>query len=152
MIDPKEVKKVVLRNSPLAKKSKISWNEFVKLCIEVSKFYHFPKNVTVCQAALESGRGTSPICRTKNNYFGFMAYTHSPSSAKKYSTALDSIIDYLELITKDPRYTKVLEAKNSIDVLKAIYEAGYATDPDYIQKITSLDEWKKHTKVGTDLS
>jgi flagellar protein FlgJ len=82
------------------------------------------------------------MARTKNNYFGFMAYDSDPGKARKYETALDSIIDYLELVTKNPRYSKVKTCKTAGEKIQAIWEAGYATDPLYVRKITSLREWR----------
>ncbi len=124
-----------------AKKSSISWEEFVLLASEAAKKYHFPANVLICQAALECARGTSLMARTKNNYFGFMAYDNNPGKAKQYQTALDSIIDYLELVTNSPRYAAVKKCKTPLETIQAIKTAGYATDPLYVQKITSLKEW-----------
>lgn len=136
-----EIRKAAIQKFSFAEKSKISWDEFVKLASFVAKFYQFPVNVIICQAALETGRGSSEICRLKNNYFGFMAYDKATDQARKYSTALDSIIDYLELITTDPRYSQASKAKTPFGVIKAICKAGYASDPKYVEKITSLEEW-----------
>lgn len=135
------IKEQLQRKYRFSKKAKISWEEFVSLAKEAAKLYHFPSNIVICQAALESGRGTSHMAQTKNNYFGFMAYDEDPGQAKSYPTALDSILDYLELVTQNQRYAQVHHCRSSEDKLKAICEAGYATDPQYFQKITSLKEW-----------
>ena len=136
-----EIKRMILKNYPFAKSSTITWKQFLQLASEVSKLYHFPAKVTICQAALESGRGTSEMARLKNNYFGFMAYDKDPGKAKKYDIALDSILDYLELITTNSRYSKITKYKTPLRVIKAIKDAGYASDPHYVEKITSLKEW-----------
>lgn len=131
----------LLKKYPFADKSKITWNQFIMLANEVSKMYKFPARITICQAGLETGRGTSLMAIMKNNYFGYMAYDIDPSKAKTYSTALDSIIDYLELITKNPRYSRVSSCKTPLDKIVMIHQCGYATDPLYIKKITGMKEW-----------
>jgi flagellar protein FlgJ len=138
-----EIKKLITKKDSFAKNPQNSWPEFIQLCSEASKVYSFPAKITVCQAALESARGTSAMARVKNNYFGFMAYDADPGKAKKYDTALDSILDYLELITQNPRYSKAMKYKTPLRMIKAIWKAGYATDAQYVEKITSLREWSE---------
>ena len=111
------------------------------LATKLSIIYKFPPQITICQAALETGRGTSLMAKLKNNYFGFMAYNSDPGKAKKYPNALDSIIDYLELITKNPRYSTVAKCKTALEKIQMIKECGYASDPLYVEKITSMKEW-----------
>jgi flagellum-specific peptidoglycan hydrolase FlgJ len=132
----------LLKKYPFASKSKITWNQFVLLATEVSRLYKFPSQITICQAGLETGRGTSLMAIMKNNYFGYQAYDADPNQAKKYPTALDSIIDYLELITKNPRYSPVTRCKTPLDKIVMIHQCGYATDPLYIKKITGMKEWQ----------
>jgi flagellum-specific peptidoglycan hydrolase FlgJ len=136
------VKKQISKKYPFALKSKISWDQFVLLATEVSKLYKFPASITICQAGLETGRGTSLMVIMKNNYFGYMAFDKDPSQAKKYPTALDSIIDYLELITKNSRYSAVSSCKTPLDKIVMIQKCGYASDPLYIKKITGMKEWQ----------
>lgn len=135
------VKQTICKKFSFAKNPSVSWDEFIQLAAAASKLYHFPKKITICQAALETARGTSLMARTKNNYFGFMAYDHDPGQARPYPTALDSIIDYLDLITTVPRYKSVAKVRSSLAKIETIHKCGYATDPLYVQKITSLNEW-----------
>lgn len=132
----------IIKKYPFASKPKLTWDQFVLLATAVSKLYKFPPQITICQAALETGRGTSMMAKLKNNYFGFMAYDHDPGKAKKYETALDSIIDYLELINKNPRYLPVTKCKTPLDKIEMIKQCGYATDPLYVKKITGMKEWQ----------
>jgi flagellum-specific peptidoglycan hydrolase FlgJ len=136
------VRNRLLKKYPFADKPKISWEQFVLLATAVSKLYKFPASITICQAGLETGRGTSLMAIMKNNYFGYMAYDKDPSKAKTYATAMDSIIDYLDLITKNPRYAPVANCKTPLDKIVMIQKCGYATDPLYIKKITGMKEWK----------
>lgn len=131
----------LIKKYPFADQPKISWDQFIMLATEASKIYKFPASITICQAGLETGRGTSLMAIMKNNYFGYMAYDKDPSKAKTYATAMDSIIDYLDLITKNPRYAPVANCKTPLDKLVMIHKCGYATDPLYIKKITGMKEW-----------
>lgn len=136
-----KVKKKILKKFPFAKKSNVTWEQFMTIASEAANQYHFPQNIVICQATLETGRGKSSIAKYKNNYFGFMAYDADPGMAKSYERAVDSIIDYLELITKSPRYKACLNEDNPLDMITLIHKSGYATDPEYVKKITSLKEW-----------
>ena len=133
----------LLKKLPFADKAKITWDQFTVLATELSKMYQFPPSITICQAALETGRGTSLMAMMKNNYFGYMAYDKDPSKAKTYATAMDSIIDYLDLITTNPRYAPVASCKTPLDKIVMIQKCGYATDPLYVEKITAMKEWQE---------
>ncbi len=136
------VRNKLLKKFPFAHKPKITWEQFVLLAREASKLYKFPASITICQAGLETGRGTSLMAIMKNNYFGYMAYDQNPGKARTYATAMDSIIDYLELITKNPRYSPVADCKTTLSKIIMIHHCGYATDPLYVKKITGMKEWQ----------
>ncbi|GEM_PF-1037849 len=58
---------------------------------------------------------------------------------KKYSTVEQSFNDYIALIQVDSRYKNALSHVDSPDrYVNALYEAGYATDPGYADKILSI--------------
>jgi len=123
----------------------------------------FP-SVVLSVAALESGNGNSKLTREANNFFGFKAgsswkgdvytidtieYKTEPITGKKiqiiekadfraYDLPVDSFADYVRLITTTPRYAKALQAKNAIDQVAEIREAGYATDPNYVNKVAAV--------------
>ena len=60
------------------------------------------------------------------------------SSFKKYSDYLHSVTDYVELM-KSPRYQQALSAgKDSKKYAEALQRSGYATDPNYANKIKQL--------------
>lgn len=57
---------------------------------------------------------------------------------RKYPTPLGSFVDYCKLLYT-PRYAKVLAVSPNIDKMIAeIKAAGYATDPNYVPKLTKL--------------
>ena len=57
-----------------------------------------------------------------------------------YPTKEAGIKGYVELITGNPRYKKagVLDAKTIADQFAALVRAGYATDPQYLDKLVKI--------------
>lgn len=57
-----------------------------------------------------------------------------------YPTKEAGIKGYVELITGNPRYKKagVLDAKNIADQFAGLVRAGYATDPEYLDKLVKV--------------
>jgi flagellum-specific peptidoglycan hydrolase FlgJ len=108
----------------------------------------FPE-VALAQAALESGWGKSV---KGNNYYGIKGEgqtitTHEVVDGKRvkiedefreFEGFADSVTGYREFLTTNPRYEKALQADSPEAQAKALQEAGYATDPDYAEKLISI--------------
>ncbi len=63
------------------------------------------------------------------------------ASFKAYSSIEDSFHDYVALIESSPRYqVAAANAHDPKQYIAALHEAGYATDPNYTQKILSIYE------------
>jgi len=61
------------------------------------------------------------------------------SEFRQYDNYLQSFADYVKLIKNNPRYEKALEAgTDSQAYAEELQKAGYATDPDYADKIQRL--------------
>jgi peptidoglycan hydrolase FlgJ len=61
------------------------------------------------------------------------------SEFRQYDSYLQSFADYVKLIKNNPRYEKALEAgTDSQAYAEELQKAGYATDPDYADKIQRL--------------
>ncbi len=61
------------------------------------------------------------------------------ASFKKYPSIEQSVSDYVSLITSSVRYKTALSHTDSPnEYMNALQEAGYATDPNYAQKILSI--------------
>jgi hypothetical protein len=121
-----------------------------------------PASVTVAQAILESDWGRSRLSRQGNNLFGIKAlghasgpagvvtlatWEHTPSGDdvvveapfKAYNTFEQSIDDHGRFFTSNRRYADALAvAKDPRAFAQAIQDAGYATDPDYADKLIGL--------------
>ena len=119
-------------------------------------------SVIVAQAILESARGTSELARKANNLFGIKGnyngqsytvktkeylngrWTTVNAAFKKYPSYRESIIDHGNFFTSTPwrtqNYKSVLNAKDYKTQAKALQACGYATDPQYANKLINLIE------------
>lgn len=121
-----------------------------------------PHHLIMAQAALESGWGQRQI-RTANggpsfNIFGVKASSswkgpttevttteYENGEAKKvkakfrvYSSYLEALSDYVNMLSSNPRYAAVTNAVTPEQGAQALQRAGYATDPNYAQKLTGM--------------
>lgn len=116
-------------------------------------------SLTIAQAILESAWGESELAVNANNLFGIKAsadwegakYTRETreyinneattitADFKAYNTLQESISDHSALLQKE-RYTKVLQATDYKVACQEVYNAGYATDPNYPTKLIDLIE------------
>nr|WP_315253671.1 flagellar assembly peptidoglycan hydrolase FlgJ [uncultured Duganella sp.] len=130
---------------------------------EASKATGIPAKFMLGQAALESGWGKREIKArdgsSSHNLFGIKAsadwkgkvveattteYVNGKAQTKverfrAYDSYADSFKDYAKLITSNPRYEKVLaSAGDAASFAQGLQKAGYATDPNYANKLTSI--------------
>jgi len=119
--------------------------------------------VLLAQAALETGWGNNVIQhqdgRSSHNLFGIKADVHWQGDRvtsstiefengvavkrderfRSYDSYEDSFRDYMNLLKTSKRYEHaVSQADNSAGFVSALQDAGYATDPDYAQKISEI--------------
>ena len=121
-----------------------------------------PPHLILAQAALESGWGQRQIRRENGepsfNIFGVKASgswkgptteitttEYENGEAKKikakfrvYSSYLEALSDYVGLLSRNPRYAAVTQAATAEQGAQALQNAGYATDPQYARKLTSM--------------
>ncbi|MDT8718218.1 glycoside hydrolase family 73 protein [Clostridium sp. 19966] len=115
------------------------------------KKYKVLPSITLAQAMLESGWGSSDLTKKANNLFGMKAFSdwtgpyvemltreeNSDGSSyyisakfRAYNSWNDSIDDHGKLLTGN-LYSKVIAASNYTEAANALQEAGYATDHNY---------------------
>lgn len=119
--------------------------------------------VLVAQAALESGWGRQVIRfadgRNSFNLFGIKAdpgwqgervavrtleyedgvASRQRASFRAYDSIGEAVSDYVDFIRTNPRYRQALErAADPEGYLHGLKDAGYATDPQYVDKIRSI--------------
>ena len=120
-----------------------------------------PASVTVAQAILESGWGSSQLSVTANNYFGIKALGNlgpdgvvwmptseydssggiyqTVSPFRAYRSMADSLTDHDLLLATSSRYASAMKAaKDPRQFAAQLAADGYSTDPAYADKIVSL--------------
>ena len=114
-----------------------------------------PASFTAAEAALESGWGahapgmnlfgvkadpswTGPVTvrRTREVVHGRSIIIDAKFRA--YSDWLGSIQDHAAFLLDNPRYKPAFEHKDGEGFARAVAAAGYATDPDYADKLCSV--------------
>jgi len=111
--------------------------------------YKFPM-VAAAQWALESAWGQAQSGR--HNYFGIKGGGRSVStqefingrmvtvnaSFRDYASPLESAKDYVALMNNGRYAPGLAAAKTPRQAVQAIKDAGYATDPDYVNKVVAI--------------
>ena len=124
----------------------------------IKRNYPLFSSVVIAQAILETGWGKSKLMMKANAVFGikatanwngkvFNSKTYEVYDGKiyningcfrAYNNLTESIQDYFDLITKSERYRKACTTNSPLECITAIKNGGYATDPNYINKIMNL--------------
>lgn len=121
-----------------------------------------PAALILSQAALESGWGKREIKHedgsTSHNLFGIKATSawqgkvaevmtteYVDGQAQKqvaafraYDSYQDSFRDYARLLSTSERYQPVREAQTAEQAARRVQQAGYATDPQYAEKLLTI--------------
>ena len=130
---------------------------------EVDKSFDLLPSITIAQACLESDYGKSVLSQKYNNLFGVKGNNPNTSAVLKtkefekgkwieikarfqiYDSYEASIRAHARLFQKGTtwdakQYRHVLAAKNYEAQARALVKDGYATDPDYADKLIKLIE------------
>lgn len=130
---------------------------------QMQRQYNVLASISIAQAILESNWGQSGLSKNYNNYYGIKGNTSQPSKYMKtqefvngkwititdsfrvYRSWQESMRDHSLLLVNGTnwnpnQYQKVLQSSNYKQAAVALYNAGYATDPGYPQKLTRLIE------------
>ncbi|QXO18045.1 MULTISPECIES: flagellar assembly peptidoglycan hydrolase FlgJ [Vibrio] len=116
-------------------------------------------SLLLAQAALETGWGQKVVKNARgssHNLFNIKAdrswqgnkvatqtleyYNHTPvmekAAFRSYGTYQDSFNDYVRFLENNPRYNTALQhGGNDEAFIRGIHQAGYATDPEYADKV-----------------
>jgi len=163
-------------HQPLAK----SKEDFVRMMMphaqRASNALGVDPSALIAQAALETGWGRAVPSQASGsssfNLFGIKAGSswngataHVPTLEfedgvpvrkverfRAYSSPADSFNDYARLIGGNPRYENARGAGGDVTTFaSALQDGGYATDPNYAQKIVAVaDEVRSLTNVASD--
>ncbi|WP_094108123.1 flagellar assembly peptidoglycan hydrolase FlgJ [Lonsdalea populi] len=128
-----------------------------------------PHHLIMAQAALESGWGKREITtsdgKPSHNLFGVKAGSNWDGKVTEimttefengraykvkekfrvYDSYLDSINDYISLLTDNARYKGVVNANSAESAAYELQRAGYATDPRYGDKLVQIIGQIKNT-------
>ncbi|MBR3386470.1 glucosaminidase domain-containing protein [Candidatus Saccharibacteria bacterium] len=105
--------------------------------------YGIPWETVMAQGILESAAGTSYFAINRNNFFGIGAFDSNPDNAFSYATPEEGWEGYYRNIQRTSTYRNhgVFAGEtvtNPYAYLVAIKEAGYATDPNYVDKVSRI--------------
>ncbi|CAM2816977.1 flagellar assembly peptidoglycan hydrolase FlgJ [Vibrio mytili] len=121
-------------------------------------------SLLIAQAALETGWGQKMVKNaygSSNNLFNIKAdrswqgdkvttqtlefHQNTPvketAAFRSYSSYQDSFNDYVRFLNDNPRYETALQQRgDSESFIRGIHRAGYATDPNYADKVLQVKE------------
>lgn len=119
--------------------------------------------IVIAQAALESGWGKSV---KGNNLFGIKSHgkaggipvaTHEVINGQRvaitdqfraYESYDDSVRGYGEFLKENSRYQPMLNAETLEDQIAELGKSGYATDPEYADKVAAIATSKRLDIIG----
>lgn len=144
----------VFGNEPV---KKLTQSDYVavwsNVAVEHQQLYKIPASITLAQGILESGNGNSPLATEANNHFGikcndwqgekmYFDDDKAQECFRKYPSADESYKDHSVFLTTKTRYAGLF--KLPIDDYKSwakgLKSAGYATHPQYAEKLIDLIE------------
>jgi len=115
-----------------------------------------PASITLAQALLESDDGNSTLAMEANNHFGVkcanwtgLTYTKDDETKdecfRKYCTVLESYDDHSNFLRTRPRYASLfqLDATDYKAWAKGLKKTGYATNPEYAERLIKIIEDNK---------
>ena len=112
----------------------------------------------IAQAALETGWGKSVKgnnvmgIKSHGKEDGLMVQTHEVVDGKRikvrdsfrqYNSYDESIADYGSFLQQNKRYKPMLEAATLQEQVEALGKSGYATDPEYADKVMAIAKSKR---------
>lgn len=129
-------------------------NQFKEIAKSSMFEYGVPASITLAQGILESGTGQGALSKNANNHFGIkcnsdwtgesVRYTDDAENEcfRKYEYPSQSYRDHSMFLSTKPRYATLfeLEKNDYKEWAKGLRAAGYATDPDYPNKLIKLIE------------
>lgn len=128
-------------------------NKYKDLAIEQMERYNIPASITLAQALLESNAGQSELARQSNNHFGIKCHNWTGSKTYKddderddcfrvYKSVRDSYEDHSLFLVSGARYSSLfrLDPTDYVGWARGLKLAGYATNPEYADRLINLIE------------
>ena len=127
------------------------FNQYKDIAIEQMQRYHIPASITLAQGVFESGAGKSELAVRGNNHFGIKCNGWSGRKVyhdddednecfRAYGSAYESYEDHSKFLVNSPRYRQLFSLKKTDykGWAKGLKAAGYATNPQYAQKLIEI--------------
>ena len=129
-------------------------NKYKELAIQKMNEHKIPASITLAQGVFESASGTSRLATFGNNHFGIKCHKEWTGDTllvdddalgecfRKYENAEESFNDHSLFLTSRSRYNELF----TLDIMdyqawaRGLKAAGYATNPQYAERLISLIE------------
>ena len=129
-------------------------DKFKDIAISEMKDYGIPASITLAQGILESNAGRSKLATEANNHFGIKCHTDWQGATyiqddetknecfRKYDSPEESFRDHSLFLTTRDRYKMLfdLDINDYAAWANGLRAAGYATNPQYPEKLISTIE------------
>lgn len=126
---------------------------YSSLAIRQQQEFGIPASITLAQGILESAAGRSPLAKEGNNHFGIKCHKdwNGPSMLRNddapnecfrvYDSPEESFSDHSRFLKRD-RYKSLftLDITDYQSWAKGLSKCGYATDPNYADRLISIIE------------
>jgi len=151
-------------------KAQMKWNatyqqyidQYKDLAISQMQKYGIPASITLAQGVFESGGGQSELARRGNNHFGIKCHgwkgatIHHDDDAtaecfRAYPTPYDSFEDHSRFLRNGKRYRNLfsLARTDYKGWARGLKAAGYATNPQYADRLIALIQLYKLYRLDT---
>lgn len=135
-----------------------TYQEYIELyapiAVEQQKMHGIPASITLAQGILESGAGTSQLASESNNHFGIKCHNDwtgrkvysdddtSNECFRAYDFVSQSYEDHAQFLIGKQRYASLftLPVTDYKAWAHGLKQAGYATDPNYPNKLIKIIE------------
>lgn len=129
-------------------------DQYKEIAVQKMKEFKIPASITLAQGIFESACGTSKLATEGNNHFGIKCHKNWEGMTilidddelqecfRKYDKVEDSYSDHSLFLTTRDRYKNLFK----LDIMdykawaRGLKEAGYATNPEYANRLISLIE------------
>lgn len=139
-------------------------DDFKAIAQDNMKKYGIPASITLAQGILESGCGYGALSQQANNHFGIKCHKEWTGESvrydddeaqecfRKYNHPSESYRDHSLFLTSRTRYASLFQLpKNDYKAwARGLKAAGYATDPQYPDKLIGLIERYQLFKYDTE--
>lgn len=128
-------------------------DKYSSIAVSNQKKYKIPASITLAQAILESGGGTSQLTKKSNNHFGIKCHSdwkggkvyfdddNKDDCFRKYKNAEESYKDHAEFLQKN-RYSSLfkLNIQDYKGWARGLQKCGYATNKAYANRLIKIIE------------